>query len=94
MHLKEIDINTRNWVDLAQDRDYWRTLVNAAFESPGPVSPVRVPSQRPVAPNIASVTSVVNGKGDNETILGAMHRPPGICLTAEENPRNPQPGDV
>ena len=29
--LKEIDINTRNWVDLAQDRDYWRTLVNAAL---------------------------------------------------------------
>ena len=29
--LKEIDINTRNWVDLAQDRDYWRILVNAAL---------------------------------------------------------------
>jgi hypothetical protein len=26
--LKEIGINTRNWVDLTQDRDYWRTLVN------------------------------------------------------------------
>ena len=22
--LKEIGINTRNWVDLARDRDYWR----------------------------------------------------------------------
>ena len=31
MDLKEIDINTRNWVDLAQDRDYWRVLVNAAL---------------------------------------------------------------
>ena len=31
MNLKEIGINTRNWVDLAQDRDYWRTLVNAAL---------------------------------------------------------------
>ena len=31
MNLKEISINTRNWVDLAQDRDYWRTLVNAAL---------------------------------------------------------------
>ena len=31
MDLKEIDINTRNWVDTAQDRDYWRTLVNAAL---------------------------------------------------------------
>ena len=29
MDLKEIGINTRNWVDLAQDRDYWRALVNA-----------------------------------------------------------------
>ena len=24
MDLKEIVINTGNWVDLAQDRDYWR----------------------------------------------------------------------
>ena len=29
--LKEIGINTRNWVDSAQDRDYWRALVNAAL---------------------------------------------------------------
>ena len=31
MYLKEIAINTRNWVDSAQDRDYWRTFVNAAL---------------------------------------------------------------
>ena len=31
MDLKEIGINMRNWVDSAQDRDYWRALVNAAF---------------------------------------------------------------
>ena len=31
MDLKEIDINTRNWVDSAQDEDYWRVLVNAAL---------------------------------------------------------------
>ena len=24
--LREICINTRNWVDLAEDRDYWRAL--------------------------------------------------------------------
>ena len=31
MSIKEIGINTRNWVDSAQDRDYWRALVNAAL---------------------------------------------------------------
>ena len=31
MDLKEIVINTRNWVDSAQDRNYWRALVNAAL---------------------------------------------------------------
>ena len=40
-----------------------------------------------------SVTSVANDKGDNEMILGAVHRSPGICLTAEENPRKSQLGD-
>jgi hypothetical protein len=28
--LKEIGIDTKNWVDLAQDMDYWRVLVNSA----------------------------------------------------------------
>ena len=31
MDLEEIGINARNWVDSAQDRDYWRALVNAAL---------------------------------------------------------------
>ena len=31
MDLKEMGINTRNWVDLAQDRAYWRALVNVAL---------------------------------------------------------------
>ena len=57
-----------------------------------PPAPVRVPSQRPIAPSVASVTSVTNDKGDNKMILGAVHRS-GICLTAEENPRKPQLGD-
>jgi len=29
--LKETCINTRNWVDSAHDRDYWRAFVNAAL---------------------------------------------------------------
>ena len=55
-----------------------------------PPAPVRVPSQRPLAPSVASVTSVANDIGDNEMILGAGHRSPGMYLTAEENPRKPQ----
>ena len=58
-----------------------------------PPAPVRVPSQRPLAPSDASVTSVANDKDDNEMILGSVHRSPGICLTAEENSRKPQLGD-
>ena len=58
-----------------------------------PPVPVRVPSPRPLAPIVASLTSVANDKGDNEMILGAVHRSPGIWLTAEENPRKPQLGD-
>ena len=33
MDLEEIGINEGNWVDLAQDRNYWRALVNAAAGS-------------------------------------------------------------
>ena len=29
MALEEVGINAGNWVDSAQDRDYWRDLVNA-----------------------------------------------------------------
>ena len=31
INLKEMGINTRNWADSAQDRDYWRPLVNSAL---------------------------------------------------------------
>ena len=31
MDLEEIGINAGNWVDSAQDRIYWRALVNAAL---------------------------------------------------------------
>ena len=50
-------------------------------------APVQVSSQRPLAPSVASITSVANDKGDNEKILGAVHRSPGICVTADGNPK-------
>ena len=31
MNLEEIGINGGNWVNSAQDWDYWRALMNAAF---------------------------------------------------------------
>jgi hypothetical protein len=31
MDLEEIGINVGNWVDLAQDRDYWSALVNVTL---------------------------------------------------------------
>ena len=31
MDLEEIGINAGNWVDSAQDRNYWRALVNVAL---------------------------------------------------------------
>ena len=52
-----------------------------------------IPSQRPLAPSVASVMSVANDRGDNEMILGPVHRSAGICLKAEENHRKPQLGD-
>ena len=36
MDFKEISIIMRNWVDSAEDRDYWRAIVNSALK-------VRVP---------------------------------------------------
>ena len=29
--LEEIGVNVGNWVDSAQDRDYWRAFLNAAL---------------------------------------------------------------
>ena len=31
MDLEEIGVDVGNWVDSAQDRNYWRALVNAAL---------------------------------------------------------------
>jgi len=40
---------------------------------------VRAPSQWLLAPSVALVTSVANDKGDNEMILGAVHRSRSPC---------------
>ena len=31
INIKVIGINTRNWIDSAQDTDYWKALTNAAL---------------------------------------------------------------
>ena len=38
MDLREVSIKIRNWVDLVQDGDYWRALVNVGIEPPGSIS--------------------------------------------------------
>ena len=35
MDLKEIGVDVRSWIDSAQDRDYWRALVNAVLNLRG-----------------------------------------------------------
>ena len=56
-------------------------------------APVQIPSQRPLAPNVASVRSIANDKDCNEMILEAVHISPDICLKAEKNPRRSHLGD-
>ena len=58
-----------------------------------PPAPVRVYSQKSLAPSVTSVTSIANDEGVNEIIPEAVHRSPDICLTAEENSGKPQVGD-
>ena len=50
---------------------------------------VRIPSQRPFAPTVTSVT-LLDDKDDNEIKPDSMHKSPGIYLAAEENSGKPQ----
>ena len=38
MDLEDIGINAENWVDSAQDRDYWTALCECDSEYPGFIS--------------------------------------------------------
>ena len=51
-------------------------------------TPVRVPSQRPLAPSVASVTSVANDKGDNEMILELCTDLLAFALKLRKTPEN------
>jgi hypothetical protein len=31
MYLREVEVNGRNWIDLVQDTDQWRALVNTVM---------------------------------------------------------------
>ena len=46
----------------------WAAAKKLSVSVAVPPAPVRVPSQRPLVPSVASVTSVPNNKGDNEMI--------------------------
>ena len=53
-----------------------------------PPAPVRVPTQRSLASSVATVTSVANDKGDNEIILGVVHRSLPFALEPRKTPEN------
>ena len=72
----------------------WAAAKKQTYRVSVPRAPVLIPSQRPIAQSVASVTSVAKDKGDYKMILGAVDRSPGICRTAEEIPRKSQLGDL
>ena len=53
-----------------------------------PPVPVRVPSQRPLAPSVSSVTSVANDKGDNEMMAGMCIDLLAFALRSKKIPEN------
>ena len=58
-----------------------------------PPDPVRISAQRLLAPSVTSAMSVADDKGDNEIVLRAVPRSPGICFMADETPYKTQLGD-
>ena len=58
-----------------------------------PPAPVRVPSQKPLALSVMSITLSANDRVDNEMLPEAFCRFPRIYLVVEENPGKPRLGD-
>ena len=73
------NLNKLGLVLLSMER--WAAAKELSVSVVVPPAPVRVSSQRPLAPSVASVMSVANDKGVNEMILGAVHRSPAIVVT-------------
>ena len=70
----------------------WTTAKKALANVEVPSIPVWVPSQWPLAQVSHQSHWSAKDNGDNEMILGTVHRSPGIYLTAEETPGKPQLG--
>ena len=83
MDLKEMGINTRNWVDSAKDRDYWRALVNTVLnlrvpKAMGFVSYVR----SNVSVSFVHVRSCVVFGGSTCTLRTTGQKRPSNCVHA------------
>ena len=56
---REINVNSSNWVDSAQDRNYWRALVNATLNLRFPRAIRLVPDKkRPMVSAIVALTII------------------------------------
>ena len=51
VYLKEMDVNAKHWIDSAQDRIYWRALVNAALN-------LQVPETMELEPGIGIIRTI------------------------------------
>ena len=63
MDLEEIGISAGNWVDSAQDRNYWRALVNAALN-------LRVSYSMELVLECRNAFKILTGKPTRKTHLG------------------------
>ena len=59
-----------------------------------PPAPVEIPTQWSLALMLHQSHLLANDKDSIDVELGAVHRSPGIYITAEGNPRETQLGDT